>query len=111
MSGTIRTPGQVADIIARFISGSGSYPQEFNDFFEGSLSDPKLEAYRQRCEILHTEFEPRRSQTVLLSIEESQRQTQREANAMKELEQMVAELRSLEREKQPQAEGSPPDLL
>jgi hypothetical protein len=106
MSGKLRTPGQVADIIARFLSGSGLYPQEFNDFIEGSLSDPKLDAYRQRCEMLHSEFEPRRSQMVLLSLGEPQRQAQREAAATKELEQMVAELRLLEREAQTSSEGT-----
>ena len=111
MGSTIRTPGQVADIIARFLSGSELYPQEFNDFFEGSLSDPRLDAYRQRCEILHTEFEPRRSQMSLLSLEESQRHAQREAAAMKELGRMVAELRLLEEEAQRSREGTPPNSL
>jgi len=106
MSGKIRTPGEVADIIVRFLSGSGLYPQEFNDFFESSLSDPKLDAYRQRCEMLHSEFEPRRSQMVLLSLEEPQRQAQREAAATEELERMVTELRLLERHAQTSGEGT-----
>jgi hypothetical protein len=105
MTGKIRTPGQVADIIARFLSGSGLYPQEFNDFFECSLSDPRLDAYRQRCEMLHTEFEPGRSQMILLPLEEYQRQSQREAAATKELERMVEELRLLEREAKTSSQG------
>jgi hypothetical protein len=108
MTGKIRTPGQVADIIARFLSGSGLYPQEFNDFFEGSLSDPRLDTYRQRCETLHTEFEPGRSQMILLSLEGYQRQAQREAAATKELERMIAELRLLEREEKTPAKEWPP---
>jgi len=94
-----KTPSELADIIERFLSGSELYPQEFNDFFECSLADPKLDTYRQRCEILHSEFEPPHiGQFVLLSLEEDQRQAQREAAATKELEQIAAELRLLDRE-------------
>jgi hypothetical protein len=95
MSRKIDSPGQVADIIERFLSGSGRYPQEFNDFFECSLSDPKLDAYRQRCELLHSEFEPRPGYFTLLSLENRQQQARREAAAVKELQQLVAELRLL----------------
>jgi hypothetical protein len=102
MTGKIKTPGQVADIIERFLSGSGLYPQEFNDFFECSVSDPKLNAYRQRCEMLHGEFEPRRGQLIPLSLED--RQQQREAAAIRELEQIVAELHLLDREAQTRGE-------
>jgi hypothetical protein len=91
MSGKIRTP--VADIIERFLSGSRLYPQEFNDFFESAhFDDPKLDA--------------RRSHLILLSLEEPQRQAQREAAATKELERMVAELRLLEREAKASIEGT-----
>ena len=89
MSKKIDRPGQVADIIGRFLSGSMRYPQEFNDFFEWRLADPKLDAHRRRCEILHTEFEPRRG-------EDPKQRAQREASAVRELESMVEELRSLE---------------
>lgn len=34
------TAGQVADVIERFLAGTGLYPQEFNDFIDCSLSDP-----------------------------------------------------------------------
>ena len=94
MSGTTKTPGQMADIIERFLSGSGLYPQEFNDFIDCSLANPKLDAYRQQCEVLHTEFEPRSSQFTLLSLEDRQRQVA----AIKEMEQIVAKLRLLEPE-------------
>jgi hypothetical protein len=96
-----KTPGQVADVIERFLAGAGLYPQEFNDFIECSLSAPPLDAYRQRCEVLHSEFEPgfetRGDALILLSLGDRQRQPQREAAAIKELEQIVAELRLLER--------------
>jgi hypothetical protein len=100
MTGKTKTPKQTADIIDRFLSGSGLYPQEFNDFFECSLSDTKLDALRQRCEVLHGEFEPRRGPLVLLSLDGRQQQAQREAAAIKELEQIVEELRLIEREAQ-----------
>ncbi len=82
------TSDQVADIIERFLSDTQRYPQEFNDFMDYRLSDPKLDGYRKRCEILHTDFEPRRG-------EDPQQHAQREAAAVRELERMVAELRSL----------------
>ena len=44
----LTTVRQVADIIERFLSGSSLYPQEFNDFYECGLSDPKLDAFRKR---------------------------------------------------------------
>jgi hypothetical protein len=91
-----KTPGQIADIIERFLSGSGLYPQEFNDFIDCSLSDPRLDAFRQRCETLHGEFEPHRDTFVILSLEEPQRQARREAAATKEPGQIVAELRLLD---------------
>ena len=104
-----KTPGQIADVIERFLAGAGLYPQEFNDFIECSLSDPQLDAYRQRCEVLHTEFEPgfeaRGGALILLSLEDRQRQPQREAAAIKELERIVAELRLLERSYKPQERG------
>ena len=89
VSKKIDRPGQVADIIGRFLSGSMRYPQEFNDFFDWRLADPKLDAYRRRSEILHAEFEPRRG-------EDPKQRAQREGSAVRELESMVAELRSLE---------------
>jgi len=89
VSKNIDRPGQVADIIGRFLSSSMRYPQEFNDFFEWRLADPKLDAYRRTCKILHTEFEPRRG-------EHPKQRAQREASAVRDLESMVAELRSLE---------------
>jgi hypothetical protein len=98
MSGKINRPGEVADIVERFLSGSELYPQEFNDFFECSLSDPNLDAYRQRCEMLHSEFEPLRGQFTGTSLEERQQQALREAAAVKGLERIVSELRLLERE-------------
>jgi hypothetical protein len=76
-------------MIERFLSASVRYAQEFNDFFECGLADPKLDTYRKRCEILHSEFEPRRG-------EDPQQRAQREAAAVPELESMLAELRSLE---------------
>jgi hypothetical protein len=91
MSEKIDRPGQLADIIERFLSGASRYPQEFNDFFECVLSDPKLDVYSKRCEILHSEFEPHRG-------EDPQQKAQREAAAVIELENMVVELRLLERQ-------------
>jgi hypothetical protein len=100
MAENIQTPGKMADVIERALSGSSLYPQEFNDFFEWSLSDPKLDAYRERCEKLHSEFEPRGNHLTLLALSDREHQTQPEATATKELERIVAELRLLEREAQ-----------
>jgi exosome complex RNA-binding protein Csl4 len=93
----IDSPGQVAAVIERFLSGSGRYPQEFNDFIDSAvIEDPRIEAYRRKCELLHGELEPRRNQLAVLSLEEGARQTMREAAAKKELEEIAAELRLLE---------------
>ena len=85
------TPSQIADLIERFLSGSERYPQEFNDFFECGLSDSNLNAYCKRCEVLHSEFQPRGG-------EDPQQRAQREQAAVRELERIIAELRSLERQ-------------
>ena len=79
MAGKMETPVQVADVIERFLSGSSLYPQEFNDFIDCGLSDPRLDVYRERCEMLHSEFEPRRR--TLLGLSERDEQTQRDAAA------------------------------
>ena len=104
-----KTPGQAADIIERFLARTGLYPQEFNDFIDCSLSDPRLDAYRQRCEILHSDFETgfeaRGGALILLSLEDRQRQPQREAAAIEALKQIVEELRLLERTYKPQERG------
>jgi len=98
MTRKIKTPGQIADVIERFVSGTSLYPQEFNDFFESARLDPKLDVYRERCEMLHIEFEPHKE-------EGRQQKEQREAAAMRELEQIVAELRLLQREAQTPSGG------
>ncbi len=102
-----KTPGQVADLIERFLAGTVLYPQEFNDFIDCSLSDPQLDAYRQRCEILHSEFETgfERGALTLLSLEARQRQPLREAAAIEELRRIVDDLRLLERTYRPQERG------
>jgi|SRR5580704_10344646 hypothetical protein len=98
MSQKIDSAGQVADVIERFLLGSERYPQEFNDFFECSLSDPQLDAYRKRCEILHVEFEPRRGQSTARSSVDGEQRTRLAATAVKELARILAELRLLEQE-------------
>ncbi len=84
----VGTREEVADIIERFLSGTERYPQEFNDFIDCGVADPKLDVYRKRCQILHTEFEPRRG-------EDPEQRAQREQGAKRELQSMIAELRSL----------------
>jgi hypothetical protein len=51
------TPSEICDILTRFLDGTGS-PYEWDDFISINLSDPKLEAIRQRCEGLREEFPP-----------------------------------------------------
>jgi hypothetical protein len=48
----IKTAGQIADIIDRFLSGSSLYAQEWNDFVDCVLPDPRIESYRKRCDLL-----------------------------------------------------------
>jgi hypothetical protein len=44
-----RTKTEVADLIERFLDNRESYPQEWNDFVEGSDPDPAIDAYRTKC--------------------------------------------------------------
>jgi hypothetical protein len=43
---------EAADLIERFLSDSGLYPQEWNDFVETRQEDRTVERYRKRCEEL-----------------------------------------------------------
>jgi hypothetical protein len=47
-----KTAGEVADIIERFLNDSSLYPQEWNDFVDCRHPDPKIDSYRQRCDML-----------------------------------------------------------
>jgi hypothetical protein len=82
-----RTPTEVIGIIERFLSHTSSYPQEWNDFVDCGISDPRLDVYRARCAELGSEFEPRTNDLI--------RQLEREAAAIDELRNIVAELRKL----------------
>jgi hypothetical protein len=98
MSNCRLTPGQVADIIERFLSNTPLPAQESGDFTDCALPDPKLDDYRRRCEVLFAVWEPRPGSRhlVLLDLNEPQRQVEREASAIEELRQIVEELRLLE---------------
>ena len=49
-----RTRGEVAEIIEQFLDGTGA-ASTFEDFCSVRISDPELEAIRQRCSRFHTE--------------------------------------------------------
>jgi hypothetical protein len=70
---------EVAEIIARFLEGKSTYPQEWNDFIEISLADKIVDAYRIRC----YELDP------IVN-----RPGQRDAKAIAELKSMVETLRA-----------------
>ena len=40
---------EIADIVARFLSGTSLYPQEWNNFIECRHPDAHLDSYRKRC--------------------------------------------------------------
>jgi hypothetical protein len=44
-----KTASEVADLVERFLDGRSSYPQEWNDFVDGSQRDKAVEVYRKRC--------------------------------------------------------------
>jgi hypothetical protein len=94
----LKTPGQIAAIIERFLSGAELYAQEFNDFIYCALADPKLDAYRQRCELLHSDFERATGgRLTVLARGERERQIERERDAIQELAQIAAGMRLLDR--------------
>jgi hypothetical protein len=76
-----KTPGQIANLIERFLNGTSLYPQEWNDFVECGQPDPTLDAYRCRCDLLD----------LLVNSPAPQ-----DPAAVDELKIMIAELRQLE---------------
>jgi hypothetical protein len=76
-----KTAQDVADIIERFLNEISLYPQEWNDFVECTEPDPRLEAFRKRCEVLDP--------LVNSHLPE-------DPNAIAELRTMVKELRYLQ---------------
>ena len=47
-----QTPSEAAELIVRFLEGRSRYPQEWNDFLECRHFDPRIEAFRKRCDKL-----------------------------------------------------------
>jgi hypothetical protein len=52
------TAAEVADVIERFLDGSGGDPWAWDDFISIPLKDPDLEAVRRRCASIGDEFPP-----------------------------------------------------
>ena len=52
-----RTPEEVANIIEGFVNGTGDQ-WAWDDFISIRLSDPGLEAVRQKCVAIRDEFPP-----------------------------------------------------
>jgi hypothetical protein len=73
-----KTAAEIADLIERFLNGTGLYPQEWNDFVERSHPDKMLNSYRKRCTLL----DPR------VNCPDPQ-----DPKALEELRNMVQELR------------------
>jgi hypothetical protein len=42
----------IADLIERFLEEKSLYPQEWNDFVDGSQRDQNIDSYRRRCDEL-----------------------------------------------------------
>jgi hypothetical protein len=76
----LKTAGEVADLIERFLNGKSLYQQEWNDFVECSHPDKILNNYRKRCGLL----DPR------VNCPDPQ-----DPKALEELRNMVQELRQL----------------
>jgi hypothetical protein len=75
-----KTATELAELIERFLNGTSSYPQEWNDFVECKHPDRKLDLYRKRCD----ELDP------LVNCPDPQ-----DAKALAELRNIVEELRRL----------------
>jgi hypothetical protein len=56
MRKTERSRGEVADIIERFVNGTGG-KWDWDDFISWPIADPQLDAIRARCAGLSQEFQ------------------------------------------------------
>ena len=52
-----KTSKDVREVLVRFLDGTAG-PHEFDDFVSVSISAPRLETIRERCDKLHSEFPP-----------------------------------------------------
>ncbi len=86
-----KTAAEIADLIERYLSNRCTYPQEWNDFVDCSNRDPKLDAFRKRCDLISSQFETDRKSLDL-------NRDDRWQDATDELKKVAAQLRDLERE-------------
>jgi hypothetical protein len=75
-----QTPSEAAELIVRFLEGRSNYPQEWNDFVECRHFDPRIEAFRKRCD----ELDP------FVNCPDP-----RDKDALQELRSIVGKLRSI----------------
>ena len=52
-----KTAKDVRDVLVRFLDGTAA-PYEWDDFVSVTIDDPRLEAIRERCDLLDVEFPP-----------------------------------------------------
>ncbi len=52
-----KTAKDVRGVLVRFLDGTGA-PWEWDSFVHDTFDDPRLEAIRERCDLLDAEFPP-----------------------------------------------------
>jgi hypothetical protein len=90
-----KTPGEIADIIERFVYRvTSTLPLqvnlEWNDLLDCGVKDPELNAIVKQCEIINREYLPQKD----LSLVSKQ---QREDNADERLKLIAIQLRNMNR--------------
>jgi hypothetical protein len=91
-----KTPGEIAEIIERFVFRGPSAQQtrhdlEWNDLLDCKVGDPALNSVVKQCELINREFLPDRSLSEVAKL-------QRDQAADEQLKIIAAQLREMERE-------------
>ena len=90
-----KTPGEIADILERFVYRVPStHPHqsdlEFNDLVDCGITDPELNAILKECELINREYLPDKDLSPVLK-------QKREDEADERLKHIATQLRKMER--------------
>lgn len=90
-----KTPGEIADIIERFVyrvPSTRPYQSdlEFNDLLDCGVRDPELNAILRKCEIINREYLPDKDLSPVLK-------QQQEDEADERLKHIATQFRKMER--------------
>jgi len=87
MTSRDKTPCEIADLIERFVSDRRAHFREWNEFVEGRLQDPRLDAIRKQCGRIGDQFGSSYRDTLDLSRDD------RWQDAVRQLSEIAEQLR------------------